>query len=99
VFLFFLIAAPCGTLPYLEFDGIKITASTAISRFLANEFNLAGKNNIEGAEIDAFIETVMDAYTSWLMHVQVNRDPSEKVKFKVFLNCLYLYYYIKIGSC
>jgi hypothetical protein len=59
---------------------------------------LAGKNNIEGAEIDAFIETVMDAYTSWLMHVQVNRDPSEKVKFKLFLYCLYIYYSIETGS-
>jgi glutathione S-transferase len=74
-------AAPCGTLPYVEFDGIKITGSTVVARFLANEFHLAGKNNVEAAEIDAFIETVFDAYMSWLHHVQVKRDPSEKVFF------------------
>ena len=38
---------PLGQLPYLEIDGVKLPQSIAIARFIAREFNLAGKTNLE----------------------------------------------------
>lgn len=39
--------APLGQMPYLEVDNQKLPQSIAIARFVAREFNLAGKNNLE----------------------------------------------------
>lgn len=39
--------APTGQMPFLEVDGVKLPQSIAIARFVAREFNLAGKNNLE----------------------------------------------------
>ncbi len=43
---------PAGQIPLLEHNGETIAQSMAIARYLAKEFNLAGKNNWEQAKAD-----------------------------------------------
>ena len=45
-------ATPCGQIPVLNYNGVEISQSMAIARFLANEFGLAGKTNLEKARAD-----------------------------------------------
>lgn len=51
---------PSPGLPILEFDGKTIGQSIAIARFMAKEYNLAGKNNFEAAQCDMFIDCMTD---------------------------------------
>ena len=54
------IGMPGGQLPVLEIDGIKIGQSITIARFLANKFNLSGKNEIENAQADMILDYIQD---------------------------------------
>ena len=47
---------PCGQLPVLNYNGVEISQSMAIARFLANEFGLAGKTNLEKARADMIVD-------------------------------------------
>ncbi|XP_015519132.2 glutathione S-transferase-like isoform X1 [Neodiprion virginianus] len=49
-----------GQVPILEVDGKKINQSTAISRYLAKQFGIAGRNEWEALEIDAIVATIDD---------------------------------------
>lgn len=49
-----------GQLPELEYNGERISQSIAIARFLAREFNLAGKDNVEAAKCDALVDACSD---------------------------------------
>jgi len=51
---------PCGQIPVLNYNGVEISQSMAITRFLANEFGLAGKTNLEKARADMIVDCVMD---------------------------------------
>ncbi|XP_063977327.1 uncharacterized protein LOC135162608 [Diachasmimorpha longicaudata] len=51
---------PFGQTPVLEVDGKKIHQSTAICRYLAKQFGLAGKDDWENLEIDAAVDTIHD---------------------------------------
>jgi len=51
---------PCGQLPVLNYNGVEISQSMAIARFLANEFGLAGKTNLEKARADMIVDCVGD---------------------------------------
>ncbi|CAF1438638.1 unnamed protein product, partial [Didymodactylos carnosus] len=44
----------------LEVDGQKIPQSLSIARFVAKQFNLAGKDNLEQAKTDAVIDTIAE---------------------------------------
>ena len=50
IFIFFA-ETPCGQLPVLCYNGTEIGQSMTIARFLAKEFGLAGKNNLEVARL------------------------------------------------
>ena len=52
---------PLGQMPVLEVDGVKLPQSMSIARFLAKQFNLAGKDNLEQAKVDAVVDTMTDA--------------------------------------
>ncbi|CAF0861830.1 unnamed protein product [Adineta steineri] len=56
---------PLGQMPVLEVDGVELPQSAAIARFLAKQFHLAGKDNLEQAEVDAVIDTISDINTAW----------------------------------
>ncbi|KAI1695524.1 mitochondrial 18 KDa protein (MTP18) domain-containing protein [Ditylenchus destructor] len=51
---------PYGNVPVLEVDGIKITQSFAIARFLARRYGLAGKSDIESALLDSIADLHKD---------------------------------------
>ncbi|XP_014210579.1 glutathione S-transferase [Copidosoma floridanum] len=51
---------PFGQMPVLEVDGKKVCQSTAICRYLAKQFGLAGKDDWENLEIDAAVDTIHD---------------------------------------
>ena len=55
---------PLGQLPVLEVDGTKLPQSIAIARFLAKQFQLAGKDNLEQAKVDAVADTISDLTTA-----------------------------------
>ena len=66
--------APLGQVPVLEYNGTKLPQSAAIARFLAKQFNLAGKNNFEQAQVDAVADTINDAVAKY---VAVRRETDE----------------------
>jgi glutathione S-transferase len=51
---------PLGQVPVLEFNGTKLPQSMSIARFLAKQFNLAGKDNFEQVKVDAVVDTIKD---------------------------------------
>jgi glutathione S-transferase len=51
---------PLGYVPVLEYKGVKLPQSLSIARFLAKQFNLAGKDNFEQAKADAVVDTIAE---------------------------------------
>ncbi len=51
---------PLGVVPVLEYDGTKLSQSKTIARFLAKEFGIAGKTNLEQAQADMIVDCVVD---------------------------------------
>ncbi|KAH7700456.1 Glutathione S-transferase 1 [Aphelenchoides avenae] len=49
---------PYGQLPLLEVDGTPIAQSYAIYRFLGRQFGLAGKDNVEAAQVDSLADHI-----------------------------------------
>ncbi|XP_066304185.1 glutathione S-transferase 1-like [Branchiostoma lanceolatum] len=47
---------PMGNLPILEVDGVTLSQSMSIARFVARETGLDGKNKLEKAQADAFVD-------------------------------------------
>ncbi|CAF4775331.1 unnamed protein product, partial [Rotaria sp. Silwood1] len=47
---------PLGQIPVLEYNGTKLPQSLSIARFLAKQFQLAGKDNFEQAKVDAVVD-------------------------------------------
>merc|ERR1739848_419225 len=53
-------STPWGQLPLLSWNGEGIAQSMACSRFLAREFNLAGRTSMEMAQVDEIIDVIQD---------------------------------------
>jgi glutathione S-transferase len=68
---------PLGQVPVLEFDGVKLPQSGAITRFLAQQFNLAGKDNFEQAKVDAVVDTMNDLMTPFIP-TRIEQDETKK---------------------
>ncbi|CAG7734753.1 unnamed protein product [Allacma fusca] len=56
---------PFGHVPVLEFEGITLSQSATIGRFLAGRFNLLGSNDVEAAKIDEINDALRDFAESW----------------------------------
>ena len=56
---------PTGHLPLLEVDGKTLTGSRPINRFLGERLGLAGRNDLENAEIAGIIDFLED----FIMHL------------------------------
>nr|AYN44506.1 glutathione S-transferase S11 [Brachionus rotundiformis] len=79
--------APVGQLPYIEIDGLKLPQSLSIARYLAREYNLVGKNNLDAAKADAIVDTCIDLMTGFYQKVFLVTDIAEKeVALKKFLS-------------
>ena len=48
----------------LEYDGKKLVQSIAMARFVAREYGLAGKNNLEAAQADMLVDCMSDMLNS-----------------------------------
>jgi len=55
---------PMGQMPVLEVDGKMLCQSTAIARYLAREFGLAGKTNWDMAKADMLVDGIFDMWGS-----------------------------------
>ncbi|XP_064867469.1 hematopoietic prostaglandin D synthase isoform X4 [Oncorhynchus nerka] len=53
-------AFPLGKLPVLEVNGLPLTQSLAIARFLAKEAGLVGNSRLAEAQADALVDTLND---------------------------------------
>ncbi len=56
----------------LEFDGEKLPQSISIARYLARQFKLAGKDELESAKCDVIVDTmqeVNDGYCRAWFHI------------------------------
>lgn len=62
--MYIVAATPFGQVPILEVDGKRVCQSTAICRYLAKQFGLAGKDDWEALEIDATVDTIHDLRAS-----------------------------------
>lgn len=51
---------PFGQMPILEYEGKVINQSRAITRYVAKQVKLVGKDDWENAEIDAAVDNVDD---------------------------------------
>merc|ERR1719228_2786930 len=51
---------PYGQVPVLQYKGKTICQSISIARFLAAEFGLAGKDNMERAQADEIVDVISD---------------------------------------
>ena len=68
---------PLGQIPVLEVDGVKIPQSNTIGRFLAKQFQLAGKDDLEQAKVDAVVDTINDI-VAILIPIHREQDPVKK---------------------
>ena len=55
----------------MEYGDKKLCQSITIARFLANEFGIAGKNNMEKAEADMIVDTIVDVQIGNQCHFYV----------------------------
>ncbi|CAG7717678.1 unnamed protein product, partial [Allacma fusca] len=77
-----------GQIPLLEFDGKRLVQSQAISRYLAKQFKLTGKDEFEAAQCDEIVDAVKDAQ-------QIFRAPyleKDEVKKAEALKYTFTYY-------
>lgn len=68
---------PLGQIPILEVDGTKLPQSVSIARFLAKQFQLAGKDNLEQAKVDAVADTISDLIVGYVPIIR-ERDETRK---------------------
>ena len=68
---------PYRQMPVLEIDGVKYCQSHSIARYLAKEFDLAGKTSLENLKADEFAEA---AYEVMLKYPWTEKDEEKKVR-------------------
>lgn len=75
---------PLGQVPVLEVNGVKLPQSTAIARFLAKQFQLAGKDNFSQAQADAVVDTVNDLFAAFAPIFQEKDETKKNELFQKF---------------
>jgi len=73
--------APTGQGPWLEVDGAKIGQSTAIARYLAKQFDLAGKGDLEQAQVDMVV-CCMEDLRNTLMPIFAEKDEEKQAAIR-----------------
>jgi len=69
-------------MPILCYNGVEICQSVAIWRFLANEFGLAGRTNLERARADMIVDCVSDLFAGFVTILKAPEDKKAEVKAK-----------------
>jgi glutathione S-transferase len=75
---------PLGQMPVLEIDGIKLPQSMTIARFLARQFHLAGKDNLEQAKVEAVADTATDLLNKFGPIIWYQEEPQKKASIEEF---------------
>uniref|UniRef100_A0A1B6DE31 glutathione transferase n=1 Tax=Clastoptera arizonana TaxID=38151 RepID=A0A1B6DE31_9HEMI len=57
---------PFGMLPVLEMDDVVLGQSNAIARYLARQYGLVGKDEIEALQCDFMVDTLGDLKQDYL---------------------------------
>ncbi|XP_070548538.1 S-crystallin SL11-like [Ptychodera flava] len=70
-----------GQLPCLETDGVMISQSRAMARYLANEYGLAGKTNLDKAKADMVTDACEDLFQG-MIKVFFEKDEAKKTELK-----------------
>jgi glutathione S-transferase len=76
---------PLGQVPVLEVNGVKLPQSISIARFLAKQFNLAGKDNFDQAKVDAVVDTIGDLMAAFLPARRESDEAKKQELTKKFL--------------
>jgi len=76
---------PLGQIPVLEIDGFKLPQSMAIARFLARQFHLAGKDNLEQAKVEAVADTATDLLNKFGPIIWYEEESQKKASIEKFL--------------
>ena len=76
---------PLGQLPVLEYDGTVIPQSLSIARFLAKKFNLAGRDQLEQAKVDAAVDTISDAVVNFVPIASEKDEAKKKEGLRKYL--------------
>ncbi|XP_065353113.1 glutathione S-transferase-like [Cloeon dipterum] len=71
---------PLGQLPILEYQGQTMYQSVAISRYLANSFNLAGKDAVEKGTCDVAVDTINDIRAALAKYAYEKHAEAKKQK-------------------
>ncbi|XP_012276501.1 glutathione S-transferase [Orussus abietinus] len=89
---------PFGQVPVLEVDGKKIHQSVAISRYLAKQFGLAGKDDWEALQIDAAVDTIHDLRAKLgAYHYETNTEVRD-AKYEVLVKETLPYYLERLDA-
>jgi len=72
---------PFGQLPTLEVDGVKLAQSNTIAHYLAREFGLAGKSNLEQARVSMIVDCVADVLKP-VFTIFTEKDETKKAEAK-----------------
>ncbi|XP_067902116.1 hematopoietic prostaglandin D synthase-like [Heterodontus francisci] len=72
-------------IPVLKVDEIVLNQSTAIARYLARETGLAGKSNLEQAQVDAIVDTIND-FMNLFPWTEKDQAMKQKITEEVFAN-------------
>jgi len=80
---------PFGALPILEFDGLVLSQSLAIARFLAREFGIAGKSRYEEAVVDSVVDTSNDILGDIIKIIFNEDDKLKKENSKKFVENIF----------
>ncbi|CAF1180908.1 unnamed protein product [Rotaria sordida] len=76
---------PLGQIPVLEINGQKFPQSLAITRYVARQFKLTGKDDLESMKCDVIVDTMNefneDYYRLWFFIEDENQRQTETTKF------------------
>jgi glutathione S-transferase len=73
---------PFGQVPIFEFEGVKLCQSLTIARYLARKYNLAGKTEVEQAQVDMILDCIEDALRPVPVFFRFEQDPVKKAELK-----------------
>ncbi|XP_070548535.1 glutathione S-transferase-like [Ptychodera flava] len=68
-----------GQLPCMETDGVMLSQSRAIARYLANEYGFAGRTNLEKAKVDIVMDTCEDLLQG-MIKIHFEKDDAKKAE-------------------
>nr|AEY80028.1 glutathione S-transferase S1 [Laodelphax striatellus] len=87
-------STPFGMLPVLEVDGKAVCQSNAVARFLARQYNLAGKDEWEALQCDSLVDTLGDL-KQVLWYYRSEQDPIKKEERRATLLKETIPFYLK----